>query len=69
VTARLLLGIVAALRAVLIPGQAELMMSQPLSWPRWSLPTPRSRHAPLLALGHRGEPAVDAVAALPQTTS
>lgn len=30
---RLLLGIIAALRAVLIPGQAELMASQPLIWP------------------------------------
>lgn len=34
---RLLLGIVAALRAVLIPGQVELLTSQPLSWPRLRL--------------------------------
>ena len=36
--ARLLLGIVAALRAVLITGQVEQLSSQPLSWPRLSLP-------------------------------
>jgi hypothetical protein len=33
VAVRLLLGIVAALRAVLIPGEAELLSTQPLRWP------------------------------------
>jgi hypothetical protein len=38
VVARVLLGFVAALRAVLIPGQAELLMSRPLRWPRRAVP-------------------------------
>jgi hypothetical protein len=29
-----LLGIVAALRAVLIPGEADRLLSQPLQWPK-----------------------------------
>jgi hypothetical protein len=33
-TARVLLGIVAALRAVLIPGEAGLMTATTLEWPR-----------------------------------
>ena len=33
--ARLLLGLVAALSAVLIPGQFEVMAAAPLEWPRW----------------------------------
>ena len=33
--ARLLLGVVAALRAVLIPGQFEVMAAAPLQWPDW----------------------------------
>ncbi len=32
--ARLTLGILAALRAVLIPGEAALLMDRPLRWPR-----------------------------------
>ena len=40
-TARVLLGIFAALRAVLIPGEAALMCRQPLSWPALRLPRPR----------------------------
>ena len=44
-TARVLLGIIAALRAVLIPGQAELMCSQPLTWPELRLRLPRTRAA------------------------
>ena len=35
-------GILAALRAVLIPGEAALMCSQPLSWPVLRLPRPRA---------------------------
>ena len=36
--ARLLVGIVAALHAVLITGQVERLSSQPLSWPTLRLP-------------------------------
>jgi hypothetical protein len=36
--ARLLLGVIAALRAVLIPGQAALLMTEPLAWPKPALP-------------------------------
>jgi hypothetical protein len=36
--ARVLLGSFAALRAVLITGQADLLSSQPLSWPTLRLP-------------------------------
>jgi hypothetical protein len=41
-TGRVLLGIIAALRAVLIPGQAELMCTQLLTWPTLRLPRPRA---------------------------
>ncbi len=40
--ARVLLGIFAALRAVLIFGEAALMCSQPLSWPRLRLARARA---------------------------
>lgn len=43
--ARLLLGVVAALRAVLIPGQFEVMAAAPLQWPRWM------RHARAVRVG------------------
>ena len=33
-TGRVLLGILAALRAVLIPGEAALLCSRPLTWPK-----------------------------------
>ncbi|MGZ6644049.1 MAG: hypothetical protein ACXVFK_07935 [Solirubrobacteraceae bacterium] len=39
----MLLGTVAALRAVLIPGEAGIMCSAPLQWPRLRL---RGRTAP-----------------------
>jgi hypothetical protein len=41
---RVLLGIVAALRAVLIPGDADRLLSQPLRWP-----PPRLKRAALAA--------------------
>ena len=40
--ARMLLGIFAALRAVLIPGEAAVMCSEPLRWPRLRRPLGRS---------------------------
>jgi hypothetical protein len=33
-TGRVLLGVVAALRAVLVPGEAGMMAMTPLQWPR-----------------------------------
>lgn len=42
--ARLLLGIGAALRAVLITGQADLLSNQSLSWPRLKAPRTIAAH-------------------------
>jgi hypothetical protein len=35
---RILLGIVAALWAVLVPGRATVLAEQPLQWPQWLRP-------------------------------
>jgi hypothetical protein len=53
--ARVLLGVFAALRAVLIPGQAELLTSQPLRWPGLNLQRPQLRRSLAVASGDRGE--------------
>jgi hypothetical protein len=54
---RVLLGIIAALQAVLIPGQAAVRCSEPLTWPRLSLPRLRRGVA-----GDLGEVAAEAPA-------
>jgi hypothetical protein len=53
--ARVLLGVIAALRAVLIPGQAELLTSQPLRWPGPSLSRRWLQRELAVAHGDRGE--------------
>ena len=49
---RLLLGVIAALRAVLIPGQAALMTDEPLEWPTWNVHRRRRQDAVIACQGH-----------------
>jgi hypothetical protein len=57
--ARLLLGVIAALRAVLIPGEAGVLMTEPLAWPKWALPSllPSPLRAPAERRAADGAPA------------
>ena len=56
--ARYLLGIIAALEAVLIPGEAGRLMSTRLAWPRLVVPNwlARDRHAEVSAVLETGDP-------------